>query len=148
MRAHVLPDARLARLAGRFVWLDIDTENPRNAPFVEKFPIDAWPTLLVLDPRGERAVVRWAGSATAPEVERLARDGERAIRAERATQADEALARADRLLAERRHAEAARTFREALAAGGKRWPGRERAAEALVQALELAGDPAACAAAA
>ena len=47
MRAHVLPDARLARLAGRFVRLDVNTEEPRNAAFLERFPIDAWPTLLV-----------------------------------------------------------------------------------------------------
>src|SRR6266498_4465788 len=83
MRAHVLADARLAKLAGRFVRLDVDTEKPRNAPFLEKFPIDAWPTLLVLDAGTEQAVVRWAGTATAAEVERLARDGERAMRAER-----------------------------------------------------------------
>jgi hypothetical protein len=146
MRAHVLVDERLARLAGRFVWLDIDTEKPRNAPFVERFPIDAWPTLLVIDPSSEAVVVRWSGTATAGEVERLARDGERAIRAERATRADGLLARADRLMAERRHAEAAAAYREALRAGGKGWASRERAADALVQALGHAGDPDACAA--
>jgi tetratricopeptide (TPR) repeat protein len=144
MRAHVLVDERLAKLAGRFVWLDIDTEKPRNAPFVERFPIDAWPTLLVIDPATETVALRWAGTASAAEVERLARDGERAIRTVRRGHADEALARADRLLGEQRHAEAAATFREALAAGGKGWPSRARAAEALVQALGYAGDPAAC----
>ena len=50
MRAYVLRDARLAKLAGRVVRLDIDTEKPGNAAFVEKFPIDAWPTLLAIDP--------------------------------------------------------------------------------------------------
>ncbi len=148
MRAHVLADARLAKLAGRFVRLDVDTEKPRNAPFLEKFPIDAWPTLLVLDAGTEQAVVRWAGTATAAEVERLARDGERAMRAERASEPDEALAHADRLVAARRHAEAAPVLRRALAAGGKAWPARARAAETLVQALGFAGDPGACAAAA
>ena len=144
MRAHVLPDARLARLAGRFVWLDVNTEDPRNAAFLASFPIDAWPTLFVVDPDAERAVLRWTGTATAAEVAALATDGERAVRAGRLSTADAALARADGLMAERRHAEAAAAFREALAAGGKGWPGRARAAEALVQALGFAGDAGAC----
>src|SRR6266540_2241190 len=144
MRAHVLPDARLAKLAGRFVWLDVNTEDPRNATFLARFPIDAWPMLLVVDPAAEHAVLRWAGTATAAEVESLARDGERALRAERLTAADAALAGAEGLMAERRHAEAAAVFREASARGGKGWPGGERAADALVQALGIAGDADAC----
>src|SRR5512147_2434057 len=148
MRAYVLPDARLAKLAGRVVRLDIDTEKPRNAPFVERFPIDAWPTLFAIDPGTERVILRWAGTATVAQVEKLALDAERAMRAGRASKADEALARADRLMGERRHAEAAAAYREALQAGGERWPRRERAAEALVQASGFAEDEAACVAAA
>jgi len=148
MRAYVLPDARLAKLAGRVVRLDIDTEKPGNAPFVEKFPIDAWPTLLAIDPSTEQVILRWAGTATVPQVEKLALDAERAMRAGEASRADAALARADRLLGERRHAEAAAAYREALAAGGKTWERRERAAEALVQASGFADDPDACARAA
>lgn len=146
MRAHVLTDPRLAKLAGRFVRLDVDTEKPRNAAFVERFPIDAWPTLLVVDPSTEEVVLRWTGTATAEQIERLALDAERAVRAGRASRADAALARADRLLGERRHAEAAAAYGDALAAGGKAWPARERAAEALVQALAFGGDAPACAA--
>ena len=63
MRAYVLPDARLLKLAGRFVRLEVDTEQPGSAAFVERFPIDAWPTLLVIDPATEAVVVRWAGTA-------------------------------------------------------------------------------------
>jgi tetratricopeptide (TPR) repeat protein len=148
MRAYVLTDARLAKLAGRFVRLDIDTEKPRNAPFVERFPIDAWPTLLAIDPATEQVILRWAGTATAAQVEQLALDAERALRAVRASRAAEALARADRLLGERRHAEAAAAYRDALQAGGRGWERRERAAEALVQATGFSGDAPACAAAA
>jgi thiol-disulfide isomerase/thioredoxin len=144
MRAHVLTDPRVARLSARFVWLDVNTENPRTAPFLERYPIDAWPTLLVVDPATEKAVVRWSGTATAAEVERLALDGERTVNSGRASRADEALARADALLAERRHAEAAAAFRAALAQGGPGWASRPRAAEALLQALSFAGQPAAC----
>lgn len=148
MRAYVLTDARLMKLAGRFVRLDVDTEQPGSAAFVERFPIDAWPTLLVVDPASEAVVVRWAGTATAAQVEQLALDGERAIRAEKASKADAALARADRLLGERRHAEAAGAYAEAVAEGGSGFAGRARAAESQVQALGLSGDAPACAAAA
>src|SRR5512132_1561459 len=126
MRAYVLPDARLVKLAGRFVRLDVDTERPASAAFVERFPIDAWPTLLVIDPATEAVVVRWAGTATAAQVERLALDGERAIRAGQASRADAALARADRLLGERRHAAAAEAYRAAVVAAAPGWSGRER----------------------
>jgi tetratricopeptide (TPR) repeat protein len=148
MRAYVLPDPRLAKLAGRFVWLEVDTEKPRNRAFVERFPIDAWPCLLVVHPGTEEVLVRWAGTATVEEVERLAADGERAFRARAGGAAEAALARADRLLGERRHAEAAEAYREALSRGGRRAPFRDRAAESVVQALGLAGDHAGCAAAA
>lgn len=148
MRAYVLPDARLQKLAGRFVWLEIDTEKPRNQAFVERFPIVAWPTLLAVDPATEQVVLRWMGTATAPEIERLALDAERTLRARDRSRADDALSRADRLMGERRYAEAAAAYREALAAGGKGWARRGRGAEALVQALTYAGDGPACAAAA
>lgn len=144
MRAYVLGDRRLAKLAGRFVWLDVDTEKPGNAPFVERFPIDAWPTLLVIDPATEAVVLRWVGTATAAQIEQLALDAERAIRQGRASRAERALARADRLMGERRFGDAAGSYREALAEGGEGLAGRPRAAEALVQATSLAGDARAC----
>jgi tetratricopeptide (TPR) repeat protein len=144
MRAHVLVDARLGRLAGRFVRLDVNTEEPRNETFLERFPIDAWPTLLVLDPVKERVVVRRAGTATAEEILELAAEAERLVRAERTGEADAALARAEGLLAERRHAEAAAAFRAALAAGGPSYPARARVGAALVEALGFAGDADAC----
>ncbi len=148
MRAHVLPDPRLAKLAGRFVWLEVNTEKRTNDAFVEKFPIVAWPSLLAIDPATEQVVLRWMGTATAVEIEKLALDAERSIRAGSVSRADEALARADRLMGEGRYGEAPPAYREALAAGGKAWPQRERAAEALVQALSFAGNGPACAAAA
>lgn len=144
MRAYVLPDPRLRKLAGRFVWLSVDTENPKNLDFVEKFPIDAWPSLLVVDPATEAVVVRWAGTATAQDIEKLALDGERALKAKEASRADTLLASADRLLGERKHADAAKGYAAAIGAGGKRWSGYERAVEARVQALSMADDPAGC----
>src|SRR5512137_1604427 len=56
MRATVLEDEALTKLAGRFVWLEIDTEKDVNAGFLERYPIQVWPTFLVVDPATERAV--------------------------------------------------------------------------------------------
>jgi tetratricopeptide (TPR) repeat protein len=148
MRAHVLVDARLRKLAGRFVRLDLNTEEPRNASFLARFPIDVWPTLLVVDPATDRVVVRRGGTATVYEILSLARDAEALGRAEETGAAGAALARAEGLVAGRRHAEAAGAFRDALRAGGKAFPGRVRAGEGLVQALGYAGEVDGCAAAA
>lgn len=115
---------------------------------MEQYPIDAWPTLLVIEPGAERVVARWIGSADVDQVLRLALDGEKAIRADRSSRADRALVQADQLLAARRHGEAVDAYRAALSAGGPGWPSAARAAETLVQAASLAADPARCAEAA
>jgi tetratricopeptide (TPR) repeat protein len=148
MRASVFTDARLVKLAGRFVWLDIDTEKPVNYPFVAQFPIEVWPTILVIDPAGEQVLLRWLGTATADELEKLLADAERAQRTERGGAAAGELARGVELAAGRQHLEAARAFEAALRAGGPAWPERSRTADALLQSLLMAGDPQACAGAA
>jgi tetratricopeptide (TPR) repeat protein len=148
MRATVFTDARLMKLAGRFAWLDVDTERPGNFAFVERFPIEVWPTILVIDPADERVLLRWLGTATAPELERLLGDAERAHRQERGDAAGAELARGLELAARRQHGEAAGAFEAALRAGGPRWPERTRTADALLQALQMAGAPKACAGAA
>ncbi len=72
MRNFVLPDPLLRPLAQRFVYLAIDTEQPRNADFVARFPIRSWPTFLVLDVRrGEetpQVIARYTSAMTAAEL--------------------------------------------------------------------------------
>ena len=51
MQAYVYTDAKLKPFADRFVWLAIDTEKPGNAATVAKFPVGAWPSMYVIDPR-------------------------------------------------------------------------------------------------
>ena len=145
MRANVLTDARLLKLAGQFAWLDIDTEKPRNFAFVEQFPIEAWPTILVIDPAGEKVVLRWMGTATVEELEKLLAGAGKTLRHEATDAAGVAMARGAALASERKHGEAAAAFAEALSAGGAKWTGRAGAADALLQALSVSGDPAPCA---
>src|SRR6185436_20216907 len=64
MREFVFPDPSLTSRAGQFVWLAINVENEKNAPFLVKFPGEALPTFAVLDPANESVAVRQVGSMT------------------------------------------------------------------------------------
>jgi len=111
MRAFVFTDKSLASEAGRFVWLEIDTEKSRNAPFRKQFPIEALPTFLIVDPAEQNVALRWVGGATASQLRRLLDDGRLAVAGggpepagragassgDRAPEADRLLLRADAL---------------------------------------------------
>jgi tetratricopeptide (TPR) repeat protein len=145
MRAFVFTDASLVKQAGRFVWLSIDTEKAKNAAFVAKYPIESWPTLMVIDPEREEVVLRWPGSATVPELVKLLDDGERGVRKEKGGDALAELARADRLAAAGQ-AEAADAYRALLP---RLPPGkRSRAIESLLNHYCGTRDFAGCAKAA
>ncbi len=139
MRANVLNDAALMKQAGRFAWLSIDTEKSRNEAFIEKFPVDNWPTFYVIDPANETAVLKWLGTATVGQLEKLFDDGELAVRTSSGQTAEEVLALADRAHAEGRRAEAAKLYRDALQKAPENWSRRARAIESLVAALQGSG---------
>ena len=134
MRTFVFTDRALERQAGRFVWLSINTERDRNAEFLDKYPIEAYPTMLVIDPESEQAVLRWVGSATVPQLEKLFDDGEHAY-ANKGSGADASLASADRLQGAGKKAEAVAAFKDALAKAPPGWPPRDRAVESLLGLL-------------
>ncbi|HYO60061.1 thioredoxin family protein [Archangium sp.] len=131
MRAFVFTDEALARHAGRFVWLEINTDIPGNAQFQEKYPIESWPTLFIIDPREEKALVRFAGSATVPQLEKLFEDGERAYRGV-ARGPEGLLARGDALYGEGKAAEAADVLAQVLAEAPADWSRRGRALESTL----------------
>ncbi|WNG51168.1 thiol reductase thioredoxin [Archangium minus] len=133
MKAYVFTDATLAKHAGRFVWLEINTDLPGNAVFQEKYPVEIWPTLFIIDPKTEKALVRFAGSATVPQLEKILEDGERAFRG--GAEGPEALlARGDALYGEGKAAEAADVLAQALAEAPADWSRRSRALESLLVA--------------
>ncbi|MCI0569951.1 MAG: tetratricopeptide repeat protein [Myxococcaceae bacterium] len=144
MHANVFTDARLGRLAGQFVWLSVDTEKAENAGFLERFPVEAWPSLFVIEPKEERVVLRWLGSATVEQLEALLEDGARAARGG-AEGAEALLARGDRLYGEGDKKGAAAAFTEALADAPADWPRRARTVESLLMALSGADEPETCA---
>jgi tetratricopeptide (TPR) repeat protein len=71
MRAFVLKDPALNPVAPKFVWASIDTERESSRQFVERFPMEVWPTLWVIAPQGERPLLKWAGAATAKDLNAL-----------------------------------------------------------------------------
>jgi tetratricopeptide (TPR) repeat protein len=147
VRAKVLTDPSLAEHAGRFVWLSINTEEEKNAAFLERYAVEGLPTFFFVDPATETAALKWLGSATAPQFVRLFDDGERAVRAgtQKAADAEGHLAEADRKFAAGEVAGAATAYRTAVDAGGPAWPSRPRALESLVNALSATEQIEACA---
>jgi len=144
MRAFVFTDRALARRAGQFVWLSIDTEKQGNAPFLAKFPVEAWPSFYVLDPATEKVSLRWVGGATVRQVEKILDDGRKAVRGgEKGL--EEILARADGFYGEGKNADAVREYREALSRAPKEWPQYGRAVESLLFALQRVHDEKGCA---
>jgi tetratricopeptide (TPR) repeat protein len=142
MRAYVFTDKTLVKQAGQFAWLSIDIDNPKNAKFLEKFPIEAVPTFLVIDPKTGKAVLTWYGTVTVPQLQKLLEDG-MAVRNKPASgRAEAAMARGDQLNVQKKYVEAAAAYREALDAGGPKWSRFTRAAESMMLAYELSNDTA------
>jgi tetratricopeptide (TPR) repeat protein len=141
MKAFVFTDESLRAEAGRFVWLAIDTEKEENASVQERFPIDAWPTLLIVDPRDERVALRWVGAATVPQLKRILDDGAAAVSGGGSrSEADAAFERAERAYAARDFAAAARDYQAALGNAPLDWPRHFRAVESLLFALSKQKD--------
>ncbi|HJW14464.1 MAG TPA: thiol reductase thioredoxin, partial [Thermoanaerobaculia bacterium] len=144
MRAFVFTDRALARRAGQFVWLSIDTERSGNAPFLTKYPVEAWPSFFVLDSESGRAVLRWVGGATVGQVQKILEDGGAAVRG-KGRGVEEILARADSLYGQGKNAEAVVQYRDALERAPAKWPRYGRAVESLLFALQRVHDEKRCA---
>jgi hypothetical protein len=80
MRAYVFTDKALQRHAGQFVWLSLDVEKAENAVYEKRYGVDALPMFFVLDPKTEKAALRWVGGATVPQLQKILDDGLVAVR--------------------------------------------------------------------
>jgi tetratricopeptide (TPR) repeat protein len=143
MRAFVFTDKALGRQAGRFVWLSINTEKRENAAVLGKYPIQASPTLFVLDPVAEKVVLKYVGAATVPQLQRILDDGARAAGVGR--KPDEWLAKADALYSGGKNKEAAEAYRVALKGMAPSSPSYPRTVESLLFALTVSHEWEACA---
>lgn len=134
MREHVLTRPAFAALEKDVVFASIDTEKAKNAAFLEKFPVDVWPTLFFVDPASEKLVFKWIGSADEAQMQAL-------IKAARGGAG--AVSEADSLLAAGKAEEAAQKYLAAVKAGGDESP--SRTALSMLSALYLAKNREACA---
>ena len=146
MRAFVFTDKALGRQAGRFVWLSINTEKRENAAVLAKYPIQASPTLFVIDPAAEKVVLKYVGSATVTQLQRILDDGARAAGyGQNGRKPDELLAKADAFYSAGQNKEAAEAYRAALKGMATSSPSYPRAVESLLVALSASRQHEACA---
>ena len=131
MKAYVYTDKALERYAGRFVWLSINTEESKNAAFLQKYKIPALPTLLVLDPRNDSIQLRYIGGATIGQLTKMLDD----VQKRNGSGSDSLVLAADKLSAEGKHKEAAKVYQHALEVAPKGWRKFGRTAESLLFAL-------------
>ncbi len=144
MRAFVFTDKSLTRHAGRFVWLEIDTEKKQNAALKKQLGVPALPTYFVMDPASEQVTLRWVGGFTVAQLDRLLEDGAAEVGRKPGGRGEEAaLARADRFYGEGRDSLAVLAYREALAQAPAGWPQYSRVVEAMLFALQRTGEYAA-----
>ena len=126
-------DPALTSRAGQFVWLELDTEDERNAAWQEKVTVDALPTYLVVKPDDETVALRGVGAMTVAEVGAFLDNARAALGGGTpSSPAEAALLQADRLNGEGKKAEAAAAYREALDEAPPGWPPYGRAAAALL----------------
>ena len=144
MRAYVFTDKALQRYAGQFVWLSLDVEKAENAQYRKKYATDALPMFLVLDPKTEKAALRWVGGATVPQLRKILADGAAAVKGT-VDGVETSLARADRLYGEGNYEQAAAAYREAIAKAPAGWAPYGRSVESLLFALYQTKDYAGCA---
>ncbi len=117
----------------------MNTEQPSSAAFLAKFPIESWPTLLIVDAAAERPALKWLGSVTVAQLGQLLDDGERAVNGSSRDPLERALVEADRLQGSGDSAKAADAFSALLGRAGPNWPDRVRVEESLALALQDAG---------
>ena len=80
MQRFVLSDAGMKPIADGLVWSSVETERESNKAVVEKYPVDAWPTFLIVDPDNEAVLGRFLGSGTVQDMRAFVQDGIRAYR--------------------------------------------------------------------
>ena len=81
MQRYVLSDPGMKQVAGDVVWLSIETEQDKNRVAVEKFPLDGWPTFLLIDPADQMVIARWLGSGSVQDMRNFVQEGVRSYRA-------------------------------------------------------------------
>jgi tetratricopeptide (TPR) repeat protein len=137
MRAFVFTDRSLSSRAGQFVWLALDSENPKNVAAMKAIPTNAFPTFYILDGRSGHVVRRWVGGMTLPQLHAFLDEA-------RVAAADTPLGRADALYGAASYAEAATAYAGLLETMPATDPAYRRVIDALMYSLSTTDQNAAC----
>lgn len=132
MKEQVFTRPAFAAFEKQVVFASIDTEKTKSAAFLDKFPIEVWPTLLFIDPATEKVVLKWLGSADEAQMQALleaARGGTGKVK-----EADEELSRGN-------HGSAAEKYQAALDTGEV----KTRTVLSMLSAMAMAKQAEACA---
>jgi len=136
MQRYVFTDSKLAPIVDNYVWLELDMEKPENAEFRERFPVEAFPTYFILDPRDEKALIRWIGGCSVERVLTLLDEATLAYNGE----TPERLAHADALYAEGNNEEAITAYQDVFDTADPGAPYYPRTVESLLFALSVTGN--------
>jgi tetratricopeptide (TPR) repeat protein len=131
----LLQSADLTGYAGQFVWLELNFDKAENKPFFTKYGAIATPTFYIIDPQNRRVAASQTGAMSLAELKQFLDRGASSVARPIESSADAALARGDRLLAQKPN-EAAAAYREALRAAPSNWTRLELAEASLTVALQ------------
>ncbi len=146
MKGFVLPDPAVAALQDQVVFSAIDSDRPENEAFMDRYAVNMWPTLFVIDPADDRVLGMWPGSASVEELRKFVVDAVDAGRAAGDPKSPEAaLVAAKGAQAAGKYAEAITHYELALKRGGSDWSRRSEALHGLTFANYRAGRFARCA---
>ncbi len=137
MRAFVFTDTALAGEAGRFVWLEMNTEVKESATFRRQYAVKALPTYFIVSPETETVVLSRVGGATTPQFRNILDAGHRAVTGGSLLPADRLALDADRAYGAGDYAAAIPAYKEALQNAPEGWPAYERTVEAVLFACAM-----------
>jgi tetratricopeptide (TPR) repeat protein len=139
MRSFVFPDAGLRPAKDAVVWLSVETEAEKNREVVEKFPADALPTFLIIDPETEQVIGRWLGTSSVNEMRQFVVDTAASWQATRKGGKVSEAARAEQegnaAQQKRDYAAAAAAYRRAVSLSSPKDPLRPARISLLLNAL-------------
>ena len=145
MRSFVFPDAGLRPAKDAVVWLSVETEAEKNRQVVEKFPTDALPTFLMIDPETEQVIGRWLGSSSVNEMRQFVLDTAASWQASRKGGKVSEAARAEQegnaAQQKRDYAAAAAAYRRAVSLSSPKDPLRVARVNLLLSALRKQKTP-------
>ena len=133
MKNFVLPDPALVPLREQLVFAAVDSDREQNAAFMDRYAVNVWPTLFVLEPERGDVVSLWQGSASVNELRTFLQEAVDSLQADHAPDGPMAAM----IAAKKAHAvadwpQAAAQYQRAIDRGGVDWPRRSEALAGLV----------------